>query len=150
MADGTSLADAIRDAQRLGYAEADPRRDLSGEDAEDKLRVLAWLAFGVNPATLKVVRRGIDAETAAWSARVAAAGDRVKVIAVCGHEDNQLVARIVPTRVTLDDAWSAVSGAYNRIVIDSVSAGSLVFHGLGAGGRATAGAVLADVRTPLA
>ena len=150
VADGTSLADAIRDAQRLGYAEADPRRDLSGEDAEDKLRVLAWLAFGVNPATLKVVRRGIDAETAAWSARVAAAGDRVKVIAVCGHEDNQLVARIVPTRVTLDDAWSAVSGAYNRIVIDSVSAGSLVFHGLGAGGRATAGAVLADVLTPLA
>ena len=148
VAEGASLADAIATAQRLGYAEADPTRDLSGEDAEDKLRVLAWLIFGVDPTALRVTRRGIDTETAAWAARVAAEGDRVKLIASCAKENGELVARIIPTRVTADDAWATVTGAFNRIVIDSASAGSLVFHGPGAGGRATAGAVLGDVLTP--
>lgn len=147
VADGASLADAIATAQRLGYAEADPTRDLSGEDAEDKLRVLAWLAFGVDPASLKVIRRGIDGETAAWAARVAAEGDRVKLLASCALDSGELVARIIPTRVTADDAWASVTGAFNRIVIESSSAGALQFHGPGAGGRATAGAVLSDVLT---
>jgi len=145
VADGASLHDAVRVAQQLGYAEADPTRDLSGEDAEDKLRVLAWLVFGVDPSTLKVVRRGIDEETAAWAAHVAAEGDRVKLIGSCTLEHGALVARIMPTRITRDDPWASVSGASNRIVIESASAGALVFHGPGAGGRATAGAVLSDV-----
>jgi homoserine dehydrogenase len=67
---------------------------------------------------------------------------------MCAQENGELVARILPTRVTSDDAWTTVTGAFNRIVIDSASAGSLVFHGPGAGGRATAGAVLGDVLTP--
>ncbi|WP_053334116.1 homoserine dehydrogenase [Gemmatimonas phototrophica] len=145
VAEGHSLADAIASAQRLGYAEADPTRDLNGQDAEDKLRILAWLAFGVEPASLKVIRRGIDAQTAAWAAQVAAEGDRVKLIASVGREGDELVARILPTRVTGDDAWAHVSGPFNRVVIDSESAGSLVFQGPGAGGLATAGAVLADI-----
>ncbi len=145
VAEGRSLADAVAVAQQLGYAEADPTRDLSGEDAEDKLRVLAWLVFGAEPSTLRVVRRGIDAETAAWATRVAAEGDRVKLIATCALEGGELVARIVPTRVTQDDPWASVTGPNNRIVIESGSAGPLVFHGAGAGGRATAGAVLSDV-----
>lgn len=145
VAEGRSLADAIATAQQLGYAEADPTRDLSGEDAEDKLRVLSWLIFGVDPSALRVVRRGIDAETAAWAARVAAEGDRVKLIATCALEQGELIARIIPTRVTREDPWAAVSGPNNRIVIESASAGTLVFTGAGAGGRATAGAVLSDV-----
>ena len=129
----------------MGFAEADPSRDLSGEDAEDKLRVLAWLIFGVDPSTLAVVRRGIDAETATWAAHVAAVGDRVKLIASCALVQGELVARIIPTRVTHDDPWASVSGPENRIVIESASAGTLVFHGAGAGGRATASAVLGDL-----
>lgn len=145
VAEGAALCDAIAIAQQLGYAEADPTRDLSGEDAEDKLRVLAWLTFGVDPTALTVVRRGIDNETAAWAAHVAREGDRVKLLATCVREHDQLVAHIAPTRVTRDDPWAAVSGPNNRIVIESASAGALVFHGAGAGGRATAGAVLSDV-----
>ena len=145
VAEGQSLADAIATAQRLGYAEVDPTRDLNGQDAEDKLRILAWLAFGVEPGSLKVTRRGIDAETAAWATRVAAEGDRVKLLASCAREGNELIARIIPTRVTADDAWAHVSGPFNRVVIESESAGALVFQGPGAGGLATAGAVLADV-----
>ena len=145
VAEGAALSEAIAAAQQLGYAEADPTRDLSGEDAEDKLRVLAWLVFGADPSSLNVVRRGIDAETAAWAAHVAAEGDRVKLIATCTLEEGELRARIVPTRVTKDDPWSGVNGPSNRIIIESASAGSLTFHGAGAGGRATAGAVLGDV-----
>jgi homoserine dehydrogenase len=145
VAEGASLADAVATAQRLGYAEADPTRDLSGQDAEDKLRMLAWMCFGVDPAALAVTRRGIDAETAAWAARVASEGDRVKLLASCALEGGALVARILPTRVTGDDPWARVPGPYNRIVVESDTAGALVFQGPGAGGRATAGAVLADL-----
>ncbi len=145
IAEGASLAEAVATAQRLGYAEADPSRDLSGQDAEDTLRILAWICFGVDPATLEVTRRGIDAETAAWATRVAVEGDRVKLIASCTREGDELVARILPTRITSDDPWAQVAGPVNRIVVESETAGSLVFQGPGAGKRATAGAMLADI-----
>lgn len=145
VAEGRTLPDAIAIAQDLGYAEADPTRDLNGQDVEDKLRVLAWLAFGVEPASLHVTRRGIDAEVALWAAQAALQGDRVKLLATCERSGDDLVARILPTRVRGDDPWASVTGPFNRIVIESASAGSLVFQGPGAGGLATAGAVLADL-----
>ena len=148
IAAGASLADAIRLAQERGYAEADPTRDLSGADAEDKLRVLAWLAFGVDPAALVVRRQGIDDATAAWAAQVASEGDRVKLLASVARaaDSHELVAQIRLVRVRSTDPWSSVEGPNNRIVIESASAGAIVFHGAGAGGLATAGAVLADLR----
>lgn len=142
---GASFAEAVTTAQRLGYAEADPTRDLSGQDAEDKLRILAWLAFGVEPSSLFVYRRGLDEEVATWATRVAREGDRVKLLASCALVDGQLVARIEPTRVGGDDAWAQVNGPFNRIVVESDSAGSIDFQGPGAGGLATAGAVLSDL-----
>ncbi len=149
VSDGQSFAHAVALAQARGFAEADPSRDLSGEDAENKLRVLAWLAFGIDPTSITVVRRGIDADTARWAKDVASAGDRVKLIASCAYEDGALMARVIPTRVCASDAWASVSGASNRIVVESASAGTIVFQGPGAGGRETAGAVLSDVLYPL-
>jgi homoserine dehydrogenase len=145
VAHGESLAMAVAAAQQLGYAEADPTRDLNGQDVEDKLRILAWLAFGVPPDALSVTRRGLDAESAAWAGRVAAEGDRVKLLATVAREQGALVARILPTRVHAADPWAQVAGPRNRIVVESDSAGSLVFEGAGAGGLATAGAVLSDL-----
>ena len=145
VAAGDTLQRAMAYAQAEGFAEADPTRDLSGEDAEDKLRVLAWLAFGVDPASLRVARRGIDAEVAEWAKQAAVEGDSVKLIATCTKENGGLVARVTPTRVVGSDAWASVHGPANRIAVDSASAGTLVFHGPGAGGRATAGAVFGDV-----
>jgi homoserine O-acetyltransferase len=146
---GESLSDAIRYAQQQGFAEADPTRDLSGEDAEDKLRVLAWLAWGVEPASLRVVRRGIDEATARWAASVAREGDAVKLIASCTYERGTLVARVVPERVPANSDWALTGGPLNRIVIESEEAGTVVLQGPGAGGRATAGAVLADLFSPV-
>ncbi|HEY0930351.1 MAG TPA: homoserine dehydrogenase [Gemmatimonas sp.] len=145
IADGFSLEAAVATAQELGYAEADPTRDLNGQDIEDKLRVLAWLAFGIDPQSLKVTRRGLDAEIALWAAQAAAEGDRVKLIATCERDGDDVVARILPTRVRGDDAWAAVRGPFNRVLIESESAGEIAFQGPGAGGLATAGAVLADL-----
>lgn len=145
IAAGESLARAVAFAQEAGFAEADPTRDLSGADAEDKLRVLAWLAFGANPASLTVLRRGIDEATAAWAAEVAREGDAVKLLAQCRLVHGALEATVQPTRVARTDAWAGVSGAGNRIVVESASCGTLDFRGPGAGGRATAGAVYGDL-----
>lgn len=103
------------------------------------------MCFGLDSATLEVTRRGIDAETVVWATRVAVEGDRVKLIASCTRAGDELVARILPTRITSDDPWAHVAGPVNRIVVDSETAGSLVFQGPGAGKRATAGAMLADI-----
>jgi homoserine dehydrogenase len=145
VAQGDSLAAAIAAAQHHGYAEADPTRDLDGRDAEDKLRILAWLAFGVAPAMLPVTRRGVDHETAMWAARAAAEGDRVKLLATVTHDGASLTGHIFPTRVSGTDPWAQVTGPRNRIAVESGSAGTLVFEGAGAGGLATAGAVYSDL-----
>ena len=142
---GESLQDAIRYAQQQGFAEADPTRDLSGEDAEDKLRVLAWLGFGVDPTSLRVVRRGIDEATAKWAASVAREGDTVKLIASCSLQRGRLLAQVIPERVAAGEAWADVAGASNRLVIESESAGALVLQGPGAGGQETAAAVFGDI-----
>ncbi len=142
---GESLSDAVRYAQQQGFAEEDPTRDLSGEDAEDKLRVLAWLAFGADPKSLRVERRGIDEATAQWAATVAREGDAVKLIASCSIEHGKVTARVVPERVSGSEPWARVLGASNRLVIESESSGALVLQGPGAGGRATAGAVYGDI-----
>ncbi|MEO7363630.1 MAG: homoserine dehydrogenase [Gemmatimonadaceae bacterium] len=146
---GESLADAVAFAQREGFAEADPTRDLSGQDAEDKLRVLAWLAFGVNPAELHVERAGINEETARWAASAARDGNRVKLIATVTRTVGGVVARVAPEVVRADAPWATVDGPSNRVVIESHSQGSLVLQGAGAGGRATAGAVYHDIFHPV-
>ncbi len=145
LAAGQTLGEAVETAQALGYAEADPTRDLNGQDAEDKLRILSWLAFGVAPHALEVRRRGLDEDVARWARDVAASGDRVKLLASVQRVGEQLIARIEPTRVAANDAWAQVDGPFNRIVVESRSAGALVFQGPGAGGLATAGAVLSDL-----
>ena len=145
LAEGTSLTNAIGEAQRLGFAESDPTRDLSGEDVEAKLRILAWIAFRVDPSSLDIDRSGIDERIAAWAAQVAAEGDRVKLIATCERDGENLVASIRPVRVNGNSDWATVRGAQNRVEIESDSAGLIVLQGAGAGGKATAGAILGDL-----
>lgn len=101
-------------------------------------------------ASLEVRRRGLDEDVARWARDVAASGDRVKLLASVQRVGEQLIARIEPTRVAANDAWAQVDGPFNRIVVESRSAGALVFKGPGAGGLATAGAVLSDLLPLLA
>lgn len=142
---GTDVHDAVRDAQARGFAEADPSRDLDGHDAADKLRLLAWLAFGVAPHQLPVTVEGF----ASAGERLREAGQRsraVRQVAEVRRTSGGLVARVSLQVLDADDPLASVSRERNRVVVESRSAGALVFEGPGAGGDATAGAIIADLR----
>jgi homoserine dehydrogenase len=142
---GVPLPDAIAEAQRLGFAEADPSRDLDGLDAADKLRILAWLAFGVAPHQVPVeVATFADAPERLREA--ARDGRVVRQVAEVAETPHGLVARVALESLAPDDPLAETPGERNRITVSSRSAGVLVFEGPGAGGDATAGALLADLR----
>jgi homoserine dehydrogenase len=144
-ADGVPLDTALRDAQARGFAEADPARDLDGHDAADKLRLLAWLAFGIAPHQLPVVVDGFrGADTLVRTA--AESGGVVRQVADVRRTSAGLVARVALQVLSADDPLAGVTGERNRVVVESRSAGALVFEGPGAGGEATAGALVADLR----
>jgi homoserine dehydrogenase len=149
VASGVSFDVALARAQSDGFAEADPSRDLDGRDAEDKLRVLAWLAFGMAPQSLTVDRRGLDRAVIRWARWVASRGGAVRLLATVEREGQHIRARIRPERVEPDGAWGQVRGANNRVEIVSRSAGTLTLDGAGAGGHATALALLADLQSPV-
>ncbi len=149
VADGASFEVALARAQADGFAEADPTRDLDGRDSEDKLRLLAWLAFGVAPQSLLVDRRGLDPAVIRWARWVASHGGAVRLLATVQRDGDTIRACIHPQRVDADGAWGQVRGANNRIEIVSQSAGTITLDGAGAGGHATALALLADLQSPV-
>jgi homoserine dehydrogenase len=148
---GDSLEEVLADAQRLGYAEADPTADVDGYDAAQKAAILASLAFHTTVPLEAVYREGILGVTAADVAAARASGFVVKLLAVCerlvdpetGVEG--VSARVHPALVPLDHPLAAVHGANNAVFLEAEAAGSLMFYGAGAGGVPTASAVLGDV-----
>jgi homoserine dehydrogenase len=139
------FATALAEAQRRGYAEADPALDISGEDAAHKLALLASLAFGV-PINLEAIDfegiQGIDALDIAFAKRL---GYRIKLIAQARKESDGLVAGVHPTFVPMTSMLSQVSSSMNGIAVQGDLMGSAFLYGSGAGGRQTASAVLADL-----
>lgn len=149
--EGADLADVLADAQRLGYAEADPTADVEGYDAAQKAAILASLAFHTTVPLESVHREGILAVTAADVAAAQKAGFVIKLLAVCerlvdpetGTEG--VSTRVHPALVPGDHPLAAVHGANNAVFLEAEAAGSLMFYGAGAGGIQTASAVLGDV-----
>jgi homoserine dehydrogenase len=143
--DGWSFPDALADAQARGFAEADPSRDLSGEDAADKLRILAWLAFGVEPARLDVRRRGLgdDAERLARTAR--ALDGAVRIVASAARTPEGVTASVEPVLVAAGSDLARTRDELNLVVIDSRWNGRIALGGPGAGGGPTASALLGDM-----
>lgn len=144
-ADGLSLPEALADARKHGFAEADASRDLDGRDAADKLRILAWLAFGVDPAALEVHREGILPDPARLISSAAADGRTVRLVAECEASPAGVTATVAPRFLPPDSELGLTSGAGNRIEIETAEAGTYTLAGPGAGGLATASAILADV-----
>jgi homoserine O-acetyltransferase/O-succinyltransferase len=145
VARGEPLRDAVAAAQSAGYAEADPARDLDGRDAEAKLRILAWLAFGIDPRTLRVTRRGVDEAVARWARLAARTGDAVRLLGTLELTAEGPRGTIRPVRVPANDAWAEVRGVSNRLVVQDAAGGVLTLSGDGAGGLATARAILSDL-----
>lgn len=145
---GADFADALKEAQDLGYAEADPTADVEAYDAASKAAILASLAFHSEVPVADVYREGITSVSAMQIETARQAGYSVKLLAICERVTNGedgLVVRVHPTLIPLDHPLAAVRGAYNAVFVEAESAGRLMFYGAGAGGPQTASAVLGDL-----
>lgn len=135
--------DAIHDARRKGYAERDPTADLSGADAAAKLAILCSIAWR-QPVTLDCVSvRGIDATIADMVHAARERGGRVRLVASAAR-NGALHASVEPRVLDANDPLAAGTGAHNVVEVRAALAGTLTWHGAGAGGRSTASALLAD------
>jgi homoserine dehydrogenase len=142
---GASFADALAQAQALGYAEADPIADVAGFDAAAKAAILASLAFHTQVTAADVHREGIAAVTAADISSARALGCVVKLLAICERSNGGISARVHPAMIPRVHPLAAVREAYNAVFVEAESAGRLMFYGAGAGGQPTASAVLGDI-----
>lgn len=145
LAQGIPYATALADAQRAGFAEADPTRDLDGTDVADKIRILAWLAFGTDPAQLEVDQQGILPDPDHLARSAAVQGGAVKLLAECTLKDGRVTASVRPTIVAADSEWASTHDEINLIAIETRWNGTIKLSGPGAGGPPTASAVLGDL-----
>lgn len=142
---GVSFPDAVADAQRAGFAEADPGRDLDGTDAGDKIRILAWLAYGLRPETVAVRVRGILPDPERLAADGAAVGGAVRLIAECAEDAGQVTACVEPVIVPSESAFGRTIEEQNHVEIDFGWRRPLDLSGPGAGAAPTAAAMLGDI-----
>ena len=142
---GADFADALEEAQVLGYAEADPTADIEGFDAAAKAAILAGLAFHTRVTAADVHREGITDVTATEIASARLLGRIVKLLAICERTGEGVAVRVHPAMIPRSHPLAAVGGAYNAVFVEAASAGRLMFYGAGAGGMATASAVLGDI-----
>jgi homoserine dehydrogenase len=145
---GVSFASALADAQRRGFAEADPSLDVDGWDAVQKLVILVWLAFGVTVTPDAVDRVGIRDVSGTDVAALAQLGYRVRLLAHAERGPGDTFhLRVRPTAVGPGHLLHDVDDADNAVIISSDLAGTVMLRGLGAGGDSTASAVVSDVVT---
>jgi homoserine dehydrogenase len=142
---GKTYADALAEAQRLGFAEANPAMDVSGSDAAQKLAILAHLAFGARVDWKQIPRTGIDIVDVADMRYARELGYSIKLLAVAELVPEGLELHVSPTLVRLRTTLAQVDGAYNAMRIVGDAVGRVFLHGLGAGQMPTASACVADL-----
>jgi homoserine dehydrogenase len=140
-----NYADALVQAQKLGYAEADPTMDVDGSDAAQKLAILAHLAFGARVHWRDIPRVGIDRLDVKDIYYARELGYRIKLIAVGRVTEAGLELHVSPTLVRMGSPLAEVRGAYNALTVVGDAVGDVFFHGQGAGQMPTASAVVADM-----
>lgn len=143
---GTAFADALKQAQELGFAEADPTADVEGIDASDKAAILAGLAFHSRVTAKDVYREGITKITAT-DVKVAKAMDMViKLLAITElTASSEIAVRVHPALISRTHPLASVRESFNAVFVEAQSAGQMMFYGKGAGGEPTASAVLGDL-----
>ncbi|WP_062132098.1 homoserine dehydrogenase [Demequina aestuarii] len=142
---GLDYDDVVAEAQRLGYAEADPTADVGGHDAAAKAAILASLAFHQRVGIDDVYCEGITEVTADDIAAATETGRVIKLLAVAEQTDEGVSVRVHPTLLPREHPLAGVRGAFNAVFVEAEAAGELMFYGQGAGGVPTASAVLGDV-----
>lgn len=148
---GASFADALAEAQALGYAEADPTADVEGLDAAAKAAILASIAFHTRVTLADVAVQGITAVSAGDVAAATEMGYDIKLLAIAELIEADGTAgvsvRVHPTLVPRTHPLAGVRDAFNAVFIEADAAGQVMFYGRGAGGAPTASAVLGDIVT---
>jgi homoserine dehydrogenase len=146
---GESYDYALKEATRLGYAEADPTADVDGFDAAAKAAILASIGFHTRVPVADVHREGIAGVSAADIQAAREIGCVIKLLAICerveGAAGDAVSARVHPVMLPTSHPLAAVDGAYNAVYVQAEAAGRLMFYGPGAGGAPTASAVLGDL-----
>ncbi|HLP88437.1 MAG TPA: homoserine dehydrogenase [Nostocaceae cyanobacterium] len=148
--EGSEFSDVLADAQRLGYAEADPRADIDGLDAADKIAILASLGFDGRIKLSDVYCEGIRQVSKTDIAYAAKLGFVIKLLAIAKHlnsDNTKLSVRVHPTLVPQSHPLASINGVYNAILIEGEPIGQVMFFGPGAGAGATASAVCSDILT---
>lgn len=144
---GMSFAEALEEAQRLGYAEADPSADVDGHDAAAKCAILASIAFNARVVAADVYREGIagvSTEDIEFARRL---GYVVKLLAIAELHEERIAARVHPAMIPSNHPLAAVRDAFNGVFVEGPNVGELMFYGRGAGGEPTATAVIGDLVT---
>jgi homoserine dehydrogenase len=143
--DGASYAEALTDAQALGYAEADPTEDVTGLDAAAKIAILASIAFHTRVQLEEVDHLGVDGLDLSDVEHAGELGYAVKLIASAQQLDDGVVARVHPSLLARDHPLAAVEGAFNAVMLRGRSIREVILEGPGAGGEETATAVIGDL-----
>jgi len=144
-AEGMSFQECLADAQRLGYAEADPTFDIEGHDTAHKLSILTSLAFGCQISAQDIYLEGISNITPADIKAAANLGYRIKLLGVAQRTETGIEQRVHPTMVPTSSVIAQVHGVTNAVAIETDMLGELLLSGPGAGGNATASAVIGDL-----
>jgi homoserine dehydrogenase len=144
---GSSFDEALAEAQRLGYAEADPTADIEGHDAAAKCAILASIAFNARVVATDVFREGIAGITPQDIADAGRMGYVVKLLAIAELQDEAITARVHPAMVPASHPLASVRDAFNAVFIEGERVGQLMFYGRGAGGDPTAVSVVGDLVT---
>jgi homoserine dehydrogenase len=145
--EGVSFADALGEAQRLGYAERDPTADIEGFDAAAKAAILATLAFDAKVVAGDVYREGITRVTSQDIAFAKRMGYVIKLLAIAEDTEGQMGVRVHPALIPDTHPLASVRESFNAIFVEAEAAGDLMFYGRGAGSLPTASAVMGDIVT---
>jgi homoserine dehydrogenase len=142
---GLDFADVLKEAQRLGYAEADPTFDIEGIDAAHKLTIMASIAFGIPVQFDKAYVEGITKLEATDIRYAEQLGYRIKLLGVTKKTEKGIELRVHPTLVPASRLIANVEGAMNAVMVDGDAVGQTLYYGKGAGAEPTASAVIADL-----
>jgi len=143
--EGMDFASALKLAQELGYAEANPQNDIEGIDANYKLAILASLAFQSQVRPEDIYCEGISRLTSRDFRYAQELGFAIKLLAIAKQSDDAIEARVHPVFITEDSFLAQVNGVYNAVLVEGDLAGKVLFFGEGAGALPTSSAVVADV-----
>lgn len=143
--EGRDFDDVLAEAQKLGYAEADPSFDVDGIDTAHKVAILASLAFGNAPDFSAIHIEGIRRISLADIEYAASFGYRIKLLGIATMEDGKLLQRVNPCLVPQGSPLSVIDGSFNAVQVEGDAVGRVVFEGRGAGGGPTGSAIVADL-----